>query len=856
MVTENTTPENSNPFKPKFQSAAKTIGNYVGLTLQNSMNQILSPEARMLYSYMKQKFNNKDEETEASSSNKSNNSSSINSRLAAGISELTTISSKSLENLSQINITLASSLNHQARMNQLLTNAVKRLDDIANKDFGGGNNQDSLLDNLKDIGKKGKKGLRLSGLGSLAGGGLGISSGIAAGTLAGIGGSALLAGRILDEKGKDDPTHRNWSLNRLWHSFSSTGDTLPDSKSIESESERLGKEFLKRNPKFQKNEVSIIPSKEEIKSSIAPSDSQAIQSLKSSAIASPKATSSYDIETSTFSINTKEFKINGINLDELLSSKSTFKSSGNNSSGINGTNISHQTAGTLIGSGANPSTNQSAGIYQAPNIDGQSMPTPNSQPRQMVKGMDVLQRGSGNSGKSSAGPSSGGRSGMGATSNKLGSLSAKYEGKVDSANPDNIGWAYGKYQFNSATGGLNKFFQDNPEYAKKFEGLTPGTAAFASKWREVAKNDKENFEAAQDNSAKKKWYDPAAEHAGKLGYKLDNRGIQEAIFSGSINHGGINSILSKAAATPGFSDMSPQDQIKAFYEARRNYVSSSTKIDDKSKQSLLKRYAQEEPNAIAYSKMKEGDTEERRDPKLTSKVFGKEGVIKQGGQSGNKDAVDALQPELKERLTALGIIHKDATGQALPINSANRTREDQERLWAGRHSNPNPVARPGTSKHEGGKAFDTNAELLDRYEKDGTLGKLGLYRPYGAKDPVHVEMRKNAGPLPADIKTRVAALTESAVRESTPEEKYGPGSGNPLLGNIRPKEVISNAGSEIAANSIRSQAAAESSKQTIIKEEKSSEKESSDRSTEDKRPSDAAPSRETLKEMFKDWAYE
>ena len=187
-------------------------------------------------------------------------------------------------------------------------------------------------------------------------------------------------------------------------------------------------------------------------------------------------------------------------------------------------------------------------------------------------------------------------------SGALGSLSAKHEGKVNSANPDNIGWAFGKYQFNSSTGGLNRFFSDNPQYAEQFRGLTPGSEAFKAKWKEVAAKDHTNFEAAQDKSATNIWYKPAAAHASKMGYKVDNRGVQEAIFSGAINHGGIKTILSNAAKTDGFGSMSPEQQIQTFYAARRNYVNSSSKIDPKTKASLMRRYAEEGKGALAYAK--------------------------------------------------------------------------------------------------------------------------------------------------------------------------------------------------------------------------------------------------------------
>lgn len=182
----------------------------------------------------------------------------------------------------------------------------------------------------------------------------------------------------------------------------------------------------------------------------------------------------------------------------------------------------------------------------------------------------------------------------------LGSVSAKYEGKVESANKDNKGWAYGKYQFNSATGGLDDFFKHNPKYANQFKGLTPGTEEFNNKWREIAANDREGFEAAQHNTVVKTRYNPAAEYAGKLGYKLDNRGVQEMIFSGAVQHGGINKLLKQVASTPGFANMTPEQQIQAFYAARKQYVAGN--VDAKTNAGLQSRYDSEVQTALQYAK--------------------------------------------------------------------------------------------------------------------------------------------------------------------------------------------------------------------------------------------------------------
>ena len=163
----------------------------------------------------------------------------------------------------------------------------------------------------------------------------------------------------------------------------------------------------------------------------------------------------------------------------------------------------------------------------------------------------------------------------------LGSVSAKYEGKIGSANKDvdqngrPAGWAYGKYQFNSAKGGLQKFFSDNPEIANQFTGLSAGSSEFNKKWQSLAKADPKGFESAQDKSAANLWYNPARDAYKKAGFNLEDRGVQEAIFSSSIQHGGVVRnllpLIKKQLGDKDISKMSSSDQIKAIYKGRTAY---------------------------------------------------------------------------------------------------------------------------------------------------------------------------------------------------------------------------------------------------------------------------------------------
>lgn len=74
-------------------------------------------------------------------------------------------------------------------------------------------------------------------------------------------------------------------------------------------------------------------------------------------------------------------------------------------------------------------------------------------------------------------------------------------------------------------------------------------------------------------------------------------------------------------------------------------------------------------------------------------------------------------------------------GHPVVVVSGLRTRAEQQALWDRRHTNPYPVARPGTSDHERGLAIDVArsavADLL------AVAQVAGLCQPLPETDPVH-----------------------------------------------------------------------------------------------------------------------
>ena len=99
-----------------------------------------------------------------------------------------------------------------------------------------------------------------------------------------------------------------------------------------------------------------------------------------------------------------------------------------------------------------------------------------------------------------------------------------------------------------------------------------------------------------------------------------------------------------------------------------------------------------------------------------------------------------LKPDLKERIdaaTAAWLADKELNpkGEDFPITSGYRNKEQQRQLYLDRLKNPNLVGTPESSRHPKGEAVDILSHVPDKF-----LNTFGLHRPYGSKDPVHVEI--------------------------------------------------------------------------------------------------------------------
>jgi hypothetical protein len=199
----------------------------------------------------------------------------------------------------------------------------------------------------------------------------------------------------------------------------------------------------------------------------------------------------------------------------------------------------------------------------------------------------------------------------------LGELSAKYEtggrgpGTVSTGSGDPGGVSYGSYQMATKMGTVGRFVgQAGFQWAKDFQGLTPGTAPFTACWKRIAANETDAFQRAQHAFIKKSHYDLlAAKILAEDGLDVNtrSRALQDVVWSTAVQHGGASSIVHKAIANVKSKPSDPEfdkQLISAIYAERgRKKPDGNLAYFSKSSPSVQsgvsKRFRNEEQDALA-----------------------------------------------------------------------------------------------------------------------------------------------------------------------------------------------------------------------------------------------------------------
>lgn len=105
-----------------------------------------------------------------------------------------------------------------------------------------------------------------------------------------------------------------------------------------------------------------------------------------------------------------------------------------------------------------------------------------------------------------------------------------------------------------------------------------------------------------------------------------------------------------------------------------------------------------------------------------------------GGGGGAAGSSTGLAPAMRAALARAGAL----LGRPVPVTSGFRSIAEQRALWARRHTNPYPVAPPGTSMHGRGLAVDVPRSFVPLLLRVGR--QAGLCQPYPRTDPIHFEL--------------------------------------------------------------------------------------------------------------------
>lgn len=181
------------------------------------------------------------------------------------------------------------------------------------------------------------------------------------------------------------------------------------------------------------------------------------------------------------------------------------------------------------------------------------------------------------------------------SSEKIGGVSEQFEsggrgvGTVSSGAGDYGGVSYGKHQLASANGSMSQFLA-SPEaknVAADFNGLTPGTAQFNERYREVAGTRSKEMEDAQYQYLVRTHYAPTAEKLEKnLGIDMDKKGraFKEMVYSTSMQFGSrAASKIQRALNGKDINSMTEEEMIDAvqkdkYANVQNDFRSSSPQV--------------------------------------------------------------------------------------------------------------------------------------------------------------------------------------------------------------------------------------------------------------------------------------
>jgi hypothetical protein len=209
-----------------------------------------------------------------------------------------------------------------------------------------------------------------------------------------------------------------------------------------------------------------------------------------------------------------------------------------------------------------------------------------------------------------------------------------------------------------------------------------------------------------------------------------------------------------------------------------------------------------------------------------------------GGVAGDLSHFKKLDPGLQQRVVQYAEAYHRATGKKLQINSAFRTKEEQEKIAA--KAAPGIAAVPGTSPHEKGIGIDIDPSSIRAANAAGMdLKQYGLWQPLANKagefqhvqpagvaannrqaaelgilSPAAAVKGGGSPPAPAPARTQMAAVPAIGNATSANNGSYG-GSGSSSSG-VGGSSTTSSRGGTTGGNSFGGSGKTEESAITLL----------------------------------------
>jgi hypothetical protein len=187
-------------------------------------------------------------------------------------------------------------------------------------------------------------------------------------------------------------------------------------------------------------------------------------------------------------------------------------------------------------------------------------------------------------------------------------------------------------------------------------------------------------------------------------------------------------------------------------EGRASEEAKKARIEEAKARREAERARAREETVRRQEERKKGPTGRREEPPTTTPTTPTtpSDVMKlikfQGDALGNKEHFDGLNADVRSKFMEMIAEYN----KPVQVNAAYRSLDEQSKLWKEGTEVPGnpdirmrkglPVARPGTSKHESGKAIDLNSTDVDALDRSGLLSTYGFKRLNG--DPPHIEMAR------------------------------------------------------------------------------------------------------------------